>query len=73
MCNRDTEPIHLMGKCLVEWAANNNLMLLHNPKGAVTFTSGRWNTGTNLDLAFVSAGPDNRLQDRCVLEKFPHS
>ena len=27
------------GECLVEWAANNNLMLLHNPKGAASFTS----------------------------------
>ena len=61
------------GECLVEWAANNNLMLLHNPKGATSFTSGCWNTGTNPDPAFVSAGPNNRLPDRCVLEKFSRS
>ena len=58
---------------MVEWAANNNLMLLHNSKGAASFTSGHWNTRTSPDLAFVSAGPDNRLPDRCVLEKFPRS
>ena len=60
-------------ECLVEWAAYNDLILLHNPKGAANFTSGRWNTGTNPDLAFASTGPDNMLPDRCVLEKFPRS
>ena len=48
-------------ECLVELAANNNLMLLENPKGAASFTSGRWNTGANPDLAFSSARADNRL------------
>ena len=38
-----------------------------------TFHSGRWNTGTNPDLAFVSVGPDSRLPDRRILEKFPRS
>ena len=28
------------GECLVEWAANNNLMLLHNPKGAASLLLG---------------------------------
>ena len=60
-------------ECLVEWAANNNLVLLYNPKGAVIFTSMSWNTGTNLELAFASAGPENRLPDRCMLEKFTQS
>ena len=57
---------------MVEWAANDYLMLnsVPQPKGTASFTSG---TGTNLDLAFVSAGPDNRLPGRCVLEKFPWS
>ena len=59
--------------CLVEWVANINLMLLHNPKAAANFTSGCWNIGTNPDLTFVSAGSDNRFPDRCVLEKFPLS
>ena len=57
------------GEFLVEWAAGNNLMLLHNPKGAASFTSGCWNTGTNPDLTFASAGPDNRLSDRYMLVK----
>ena len=60
-------------ECLVEWITNNNLMLLHNPKGAASFTSGCWNTGTDPDLAFASARPDNGIPDRCVLEKFPWS
>ena len=32
------------GECLVGWA---NLALLHNPKDAASFHSGRWNTSTN--------------------------
>ena len=64
---------YIQWECLVEWAANNDLILLHNPKGAASFTSRRWNTGTNPDLTFASAGPDNRLPDRCVLKKFPWS
>ena len=35
--------------------------------------SGRWNTGTNPDLAFTTVGPDSRLPYRRVLEKFPRS
>ena len=61
------------GDCLVAWASINNLVLLHNPKDAATFHSGRWNTGTNPDLAFSSVGPDGRLPDRRVLENFPRS
>ena len=38
-----------------------------------TFHSGRWNTGTNSDLTFVSVGPDSRVPDRRILEKFPRS
>ena len=34
---------------------------------------GRWNTGTNPDLAFASVGPNSRLPDRRVLDKFPRS
>ena len=46
------------GKCLVAWASLNELARLHEPKDVATFHSGRWNTGTNPDLAFVSVGPD---------------
>ena len=31
------------------------------------------NTGTNPDLTFASAGPNSRLPDRRVLDKFPRS
>ena len=41
------------GECLVGWASANNLALLHNPKDAASFPSGRWNTNINPDLAFV--------------------
>ena len=69
----DTEPIHPTESVWLSGQQIITLMLLHNPKGAASFTSRRWNTRTNSDLAFVSARPDNRLPDRCVLEKFPRS
>ena len=40
---------------------------------AASFHSGRWNTSTNPDLVFASVGPNIRLPDRHVLEKFPRS
>ena len=55
------------------WASSNNLALLHDPKDKLSFHSGRWNTGTNPDLAFTTVGPDSRLPYRRVLEKFPRS
>ena len=61
------------GENLAVWAANNSLALLYDPKGAASFRSGRWNTGTNPDLAFASVSADNRLPDRRVLGKFPKS
>ena len=61
------------GECLVAWASLNGLVPLHDSKDMATFHSGRWNTGTNPDLAFVSVGPDSRLPDRRILEKFPRS
>ena len=50
-----------------------SLVPLHDPKDMATFHSGCWNTSTNPDLAFVSVGPDSRLPDRRILEKFPRS
>ena len=38
-----------------------------------SFYSGRWNTGTNPDLAFACVGPNSCLPDRRVLEKLPRS
>ena len=63
------------GECLVacSLASLNGLVPLYDPKNKATFHSGRWNTGTNPDLAFVSVGPDSRLPDRRILEKFPRS
>ena len=66
-------PTSTDGECLAAWAANNNLALLYNPKGAASFLSGRWGTGTSPDLAVASADPDSPLPDRRVLEKFPRS
>ena len=61
------------GECLAGWASINCLVLLYNAKDAASFYSGRWNTGTNPDLAFASVGPNSRLPDRRVLDKFPRS
>ena len=61
------------GECLAGWASINCLALLYNAKDAASFYSGRWNTGTNPDLAFASVDPNSRLPDRCVLDKFPRS
>ena len=61
------------GECLASWASINCLALLYNAKDAASFYSGVWNTGTNPDLAFASVGPNSRLPDRRVLDKFPRS
>ena len=61
------------GECLADWASINNLAVLYNPKDSANFHSGRWNSGTNPDLAFASADLDSCLPDRRVLEKFPKS
>ena len=61
------------GECLAGWASINSLALFYNPKDSACLHSGRWNSGTNPDLAFASAESDNRLPDRHVLEKFPKS
>ena len=61
------------GECLAGWASINCLALLYNAKDAASFYSGRWNTGTNPDLAFPSVGPNSLLPDRRVLKKFPRS
>ena len=45
-------------ECLAGWASINFLALLYNAKDAASFYSGRWNTGTNTDLAFGSVAPN---------------
>ena len=49
------------GECLVSWASLNDLVPFHDPKDVATFHSGRWNTGTNPNLTFVSVAPDSRV------------
>ena len=61
------------GECLVAWASLNSLVPLHDPKDVATFHSDRWNTGTNLNLTFVSVDPDSCVPNRRILEKFPRS
>jgi len=61
------------GENLDTWTTSNNLGLLYDTKEAASFSSHRWNVGTNPDLAFVSFGQDSRPPDRCVLGKFPRS
>ena len=61
------------GECFVAWASLNGLVPLHHPKDVAIFHSGRWNTGTNPDLTFVRAGPNSRVPNRRILEKFPRS
>jgi len=50
----------------------NNLALLHIFKYTASFYSGRWNTGTNPDLALASTS-DRCFHDRRVLERFSRS
>ena len=69
----DYDDNSLDGVCLAGWASINCFALLYNANDAASFYSGRWNIGTNPDLAFVSVGPNSRLPDRRVLDKFPRS
>ena len=59
------------GECLAGWACINCLALLYNAKNAATFYSGRWNTGTNPDLAFASVGPNSRFRIDVSLKSSP--
>ena len=65
--------INCLGILAAKIPDTNCLALLFNAKDAASFYSGRWNTGTNPDLAFASVGPNSRLPDRRVLETFPRS
>jgi len=58
---------------LNSWATSNNLGLLYDPKEKASFSSHRWNVGTNLDLAFASFSQNSQLPDTRVLGKFPRS
>ena len=71
--DRSYDDDSLDGEYLAGGASINCLALLYNVKDAASFYSGRWNTGTNSDLAFASVGPNCRLTDRYVVEKFLRS
>ena len=61
------------GECLPGLASINCLALLYNAKDTASFYFSHWKTGTNPDLAFASVGPNSRLPDRHVFEKFSRS
>ena len=54
-------------KCLANWSAQDNLVLLHNPKDALSFFSDCWHTGNNPDVAFESVGHESWSLDRLFL------
>ena len=58
---------------MADWASINCLALLYNAKDAASFYFSHCNTGTNPNQTFASIGPNSRLLDRNVLEKFPRS
>ena len=60
------------GEALANWASTTNLTLLYDSKQPCSFTSGRWQTGTNPDLAFCSSR-DRSTAQRTVISKFPRS
>ena len=53
------------GENLDSWTSNN-LGLLYGPEKTASFSSHRWNVGTNPDLAFGSFDPVKRVRSRCV-------
>ena len=58
-----------------EWASNNDLNLLYNPKESKTFYSAIWNTFINPDPSFYSAEANNLTQHLTykIGENFPRS
>ena len=61
------------GVSLVEWASSVDAVLLFDPKEPHSFTSGRWNSETNPDLAFAKASGQEPFPERRVLDRFPCS
>ena len=58
------------GECLADCSAKEKFFFLYNPKNAPSFSFGRWNTGTNPNLAFVTEDLNSSQLDRRTLEKF---
>lgn len=58
-----------------EWAGQNDLSLIFNPKERGTFKSARWNKDYTPDLLFVTKDTKGKTLPvtREVLEDFPHS
>ena len=61
------------GSTLTDWASAIDATLLYDPKEPSSFTSGRWNTETNPDLAFSKTHQYEPLPERRVLDRFPRS
>ena len=59
------------GSALEDWASIADVTLLHDPHQPDSFRSGRWNTTSNQDLAFVNV--TSILPQRLVLHPFPRS
>lgn len=56
------------GEMVQEWAENELLDLIYDPKLPYSFNSGRWKRGYNLDLIFVSSNISQQcLKDVYVL------
>ena len=73
MSSEVMKPAVLMESALLLGKALTALSLSITQRMWPPFQSGRWNTGTKPDLIFVSVGPDSRVTDRKILEKFLRS
>ena len=60
------------GENLANWVSLNNLVTLFDPKQPASFHSGRWNRGTNPDIAFCTQ-LHGITPVRSVLGRFPRS
>jgi hypothetical protein len=70
----DYEHIDEDGERLSEWASNNDLVLINDPKQRRTFHSARWNRDYSPDLCWVSSLAGHpQPATVTVLEDFPHS
>ena len=61
------------GEVLTDWASNAEARLLYDPKEPPSFHSARWNSYTNLDLAFAVCRSCDPMPERRVIDRFPRS
>ena len=73
MSTEAIKPAVSMERALLLEQASTALFLSTTQKDVAIFHSGRWSTGTDPDLTFVSVGPGSRVPHRRILEKFPRS